>query len=134
MYHCSCNNVRVFEFADFFEMRLISSVILLALSCCLARPTPAQDVADPADPLSLTREQWNARTDAAKARIEEMRRNGRSMIAPRDENQEDIDRSNRILEDDTLVYGDIVATKQGLFRFIGKPDIPRKPEHFQLLK
>ena len=38
--------------------------------------------------------------------------------------------SRRVLEDDTLLPGDIVSTSRGLFRFQGSPDRERTPEDF----
>ena len=74
----------------------------------------------------MTREQWRSRTEAAKARIQEMRREGKSMIPPPDE-----DLLRRILEDGTLVYGDIVVTEHGIFKLVGKPEAPHNPEGFR---
>jgi hypothetical protein len=75
----------------------------------------------------MTREQWKARVEAAKARIQEMRREGKSIVrAP-----EKDDPSKGILKDETLVHGDLVATKQGTFQFIGKSEPPHSPHDFQ---
>jgi hypothetical protein len=74
----------------------------------------------------MTREQWKARIETAKARIQEMRREGKSIIPPPNE-----DLLRRILEDGTLVYGDLVVTPQGMFQFIGKSESPHNPDDFR---
>ena len=107
-------------------------IVILALGCLTAE-TFAQhnNVSD--DATSMTREQWRARIEAAKARIQEMRRDGISMAPLPNEEQTERDQLNRIFDDDTLVYGDIVVTKQGMFQFIGKPETPHNPEDFKAL-
>ena len=100
--------------------------IVLFAFCCLASDASAQQSDDLDDPNAMTREQWRLRIEAAKARIQEMRREGKSMIPPPDE-----DPLRRILEDGTLVYGDIVVTEGGMFKFIGKPEAPHNPEDFR---
>jgi len=74
----------------------------------------------------MTREQWKARIETATARIQEMRRGGKSIIPPPNE-----DLLRRILEDGTLVYGEIVVTQQGIFQFIGKSESAHNPDDFQ---
>lgn len=74
---------------------------------------------------SVSREQWKARVAAAKSRIQEMRREGKSFIPPPEENL-----VLRILEDNTLVFGDIVTTKQGMFRFVGRTETPHNLADF----
>jgi hypothetical protein len=103
----------------------LRQIALFAL-CCLASDASAQQSDNLDDPTSMTREQWRSRIEAAKARIQEMRREGKSMIPPPDE-----DLLRRILEDGTLVYGDIVVTERGMFKFIGKPEAPHDPEDFR---
>jgi hypothetical protein len=100
--------------------------IVLFAFCCLASDAAAQQSDNLDDPTAMTREQWRSRVEAAKLRIQEMRREGKSMIPPPDE-----DLLRRILEDGTLVYGDIVVTEGGMFKFIGKPEAPHNPEDFR---
>ena len=100
--------------------------IVLFAFCCLASDASAQQSDDLDDPTAMTREQWRLRIEAAKARIQEMRREGKSMIPPPDE-----DPLRRILEDSTLVYGDIVVTEGGMFKFIGRSEAPHNPEDFR---
>jgi hypothetical protein len=93
---------------------------------CFSSPGSAEGV-DQLDELSsITREQWKERVDASKARIREMRREGKSLIPTPEE-----DLLRRLLDDSTLVYGDIVATEHGVFQFVGKSDGPHSPEDFR---
>jgi hypothetical protein len=92
----------------------------------LASNAFAQQSDNSDDPASISREQWKARIEAAKARIQEMRREGKSFIPPPEENL-----LIRILEDSTLVFGDIVTTKQGMFQFIGGTVAPHNSEDFR---
>jgi hypothetical protein len=101
--------------------------IVLIAFCCLASNASAQQGENLDDLSLMTREQWRARVEAAKARIQEMRREGKSFV-PAPEND---DPSKRILEDGTLVHGDFVATKQGTFQFIGRSEPPHSPYDFQ---
>jgi hypothetical protein len=103
----------------------IGQIVLFAF-WCLASDALAQQSDNPDDPASITREQWKARIDAAKARIQEMRREGKSMIPTPEE-----DLLRRLFEDGTLVYGDIIATEDGMIQFIGKPEPPHSQEDFR---
>lgn len=107
-------------------------VIIVALGCLTGEAFAQQNNAAD-DATSMTREQWRARVEAAKARIQEMRRDGIGMAPLPDEEQTERDQLDRIFDDDTLVYGDIVVTKKGMFQFIGKPETPHKPEDFRAL-
>jgi hypothetical protein len=100
--------------------------IVLFVFLCLAKGAAAQQNDNPDDSASMTREQWRARIDAAKARIQEMRREGKSFIPSPDQ-----DLIRRILEDGTLLYGDIVATEQGVFQFVGKSEGPHTRDDFR---
>lgn len=106
------------------KIGLIAVVAVL----CFASDAFAQDSGNSGHP-ALTREQWKARIDAAKARVQEMRREGKSFISPPEENW-----VRRILEDETLVSGDIVVTKWGKFRFVGRTRAPHNPEDFRQLE
>lgn len=76
----------------------------------------AQEAAD--DEPRLSREEWLARVEAARRRIDQMRREGKSLLpAPEDDAEE---ASRRVMEDDSLQAGDIVTTSKGLFRFKGR--------------
>lgn len=104
----------------------IVGIIALAL-LGLADSVVAQSE-NPDDPASNSREDWKARVDAAKARVQQMRREGEPFI-PRSED----DPLLRILQDSTLVYGDIVVTERGVFEFIGATTGPHQREEFRQL-
>ena len=100
--------------------------IVLFVLLWLASGASAQQNDGPDDPASMSREQWRTRIDAAKARIQEMRREGKSFIPSPDQ-----DLIRRILDDGTLVYGDIVATEQGIFQFVGRSEGPHNRDDFR---
>ena len=80
---------------------------------------------------TMTREQWLAKVEANRLRLEQMRREGKSMLPPdptEDEEAEEFSLS--ALQDQSLMPGDIVSTKRGLFRFIGKVGSPRSQTDF----
>jgi hypothetical protein len=104
----------------------IVQIALFAVFLSLANNAFAQQSDNSDYPDSITREQWKARIDAAKARVREMRREGKSFIAPPEQNS-----LLRILEDSTLVFGDIVTTERGTFQFIGGTVVPHNPEDFR---
>lgn len=103
-----------------------AGIVLLVLLCLAGRTVAEGD--NPDDPASISREDWKARVDAAKARIQQMRREGEPFI-PRSED----DPLMRILQDSTLVYGDIVVTERGVFEFIGATTGPHNREAFREL-
>jgi hypothetical protein len=103
----------------------IARIVLVAV-LSLAGNAFAQQSDNSDYPDSMTREQWKARVDAAKARVQEMRREGKSFIPPPEENS-----LLRILEDSTLVFGDIVTTERGMFQFIGRTVAPHNSEDFR---
>lgn len=104
----------------------IAGIVVLALSGLADRTVAQSD--NPDDPASISREDWKARVDAAKARVQQMRREGEPFI-PRSEDN----RLGRILQDSTLVYGDIVVTERGVFEFIGATTGPHRREEFRQL-
>jgi hypothetical protein len=115
---CGANNVRSVA----IRIGQISLYAVLSFaSSALAEQSKNSD-----DPTPITREQWKARVDAAKSRIQEMRREGQSFIPPQEEKL-----LSRILEDSTLVFGDIVTTRWGMFQFIGGTQAPHNPEDFR---
>lgn len=90
----------------------------------------AQEAAEP-DPSQMTREQWRANIETAKRRLEQMRREHRSLTPPeKSAAEKDAENSRRALEDDSLQPGDIVATDRGLLRFKGGASPPRSREDF----
>jgi hypothetical protein len=79
----------------------------------------------------MSREDWQARVNASRARAELMRHEQRSFAIEQPTIEEIAERnSRRILEDDSLLPGDIVSTDRGLFQFRGSPDRNRRPDDF----
>jgi hypothetical protein len=137
-----------------FFIATVSLTVGLSTGCC------AQERAT-ADP---SREEWQARVKASRERldlrrqeltrernkqidprreeltrernkkIDLMRRERKSMVPPPPTPDEIAEAASRQVLDDTLLPGDIVSTKAGLFRFRGSPDRERKPEDFERLR
>ena len=84
----------------------------------------------PSEP-RMSREQWLADIEAARRRIEERRREGRSFAQPTPSDA-DVAREafQKILEDDSLRAGDIVATSRGLLMFKGQSSNERSLNDF----
>ena len=103
-------------------------------SLCLAQTGPEPSINDylpPSEP-EVSRDEW-------RRRIEEARRRAREVSRERRENPElykpipeDPDRvaTERLLRDDSLQLGDIVATKKGMFVYQGRSDQPRRDQDF----
>ena len=82
-------------------------------------------------PAEISREDWQARITASRARAEAMRREHRVFVIQHPTMEEIADRnSKRILEDDSLMPGDIISTNRGMFQFRGTPDGTKRPEDF----
>ena len=95
---------------------------------CLTSQGIAQDGA--ADPVAMSPEDWQAQVKASRPRAEAMRREHRS-FAVQPTMEEIAERNSRtILEDDSLLPGDVISTNRGLFQFRGSPDGNRRPEDF----
>jgi hypothetical protein len=92
---------------------------------CFAQDRPLDD------PSQLNRDEWKAQVKASRDRLEAMRREHKS-FAPRTPTPEERaeEASRRILEDESLMRGDMVSTNHGLFRFEGSPERERRPEGF----
>jgi hypothetical protein len=60
-----------------------------------------------------------------------MRREHRRFVVQQPTVEEIAERnSKRVLEDDSLLPGDIISTDQGLYQFQGSPEGDRKPGDF----
>jgi hypothetical protein len=79
----------------------------------------------------VSREQWLADIEATRRRIEDRRREGRSFASPVP-SDEGVARETfqRILEDDSLRAGDIVAASRGLLIFKGQSSNERSLNDF----
>ena len=84
------------------------------------------------DPSQMTREEWQAHVKTSRELIELMRPRYKNSMARHPTPEEIAEAASRqVLEDYTLVPGDIVSTNRGLFRFRGDPqDGERAPEDF----
>ncbi|UVO33489.1 hypothetical protein KUF59_34905 [Bradyrhizobium arachidis] len=110
---------------------------LLASACapaCLAQTDPEPSVNDylpPAEP-EPSREDWRQRIEDAKRRAKEVsreRRENPELYRPIPEDPERA-ASERVLNDESLQRGDIVATKKGMFVYQGRSDQPRRDQDF----
>lgn len=111
-------------------MRLVRVRAGFAALCVLVwavTPGAAQDAATDDEP-RLSREEWLATVEAARRRIDQMRRERKSFLpSPQDEAEE---ASRQVMEDESLQLGDIVSTSKGLFRFKGRPGSSPKSGDF----
>lgn len=83
-------------------------------------------------PSEMSREEWRRKVEEAKRRAREVARERREhpeLYVPIPENPDQI-ATERVLNDDSLQIGDIVATKKGLFVFRGRTDQPRSGDDF----
>ena len=111
---------------SFLFIATVSLIVSLSIGCAQERAT--------ADTTQMSRDEWQAHVKASRERLDLMRRERKSLVAPpltQDELAEAA--SKRVLEDD-LLPGDIVSTKAGLFRFRGSPGRARKFEDFERLR
>jgi hypothetical protein len=143
--------------------RSLFFIATVSLTAGLSIGCSAQERAT-ADTTKMTREEWQARVKASRERldlrrqeltsernkqieprreelrrernkqIDLMRRERKSLVAPPPTQDEMAEAASRQVLDDTLLPGDIVSTKGGLFRFRGSPDRERKPEDFERLR
>ena len=103
---------------------LAAGLVMAFIGCAAAQDAPA--AADPAS----TASSWSAEIDAARARhddwlacIEAKRFKCEDKAKP--------DPMEALLNDDTLVEGDIVATPEGLKVFHGQSGTPHRREDFR---
>jgi hypothetical protein len=82
----------------------------------------------------MSRGEWQAHVKASRERLDLMRRERKSFVAPPPSQDEIAEAASKKVLNDTLVPGDIVSTTRGLFRFRGSPDRERKPEDFERLR
>ena len=110
-----------------FFIATVSLTAGFSIGCC------AQERAT-ADTTQMSREEWQAHVKASRERLDLMRRDRKSIVAPPPSQDEIAEAASRQVLNDTLVPGDIVSTTRGLFRFRGSPDRERKPEDFERLR
>lgn len=107
---------------------------LIDPSFCLAQTEPEPTLNDylpPGEP-EVTRDEWRHRIEDARRRAKEVsreRRDNPELYKPVPEDP-DVVATERLLNDDSLQRGDIVATKKGLFVYRGRSDQPRGDQDF----
>jgi len=108
--------------------RVFAATIGLAMVWSMSCPAQNRPLDDPSQ---LSRDEWQAQVKASWDRLDAMRREHRR-FAPRTPTPEERaeEASRRILEDESLMPGDVVSTNHGLFRFEGSPERERRPEDF----
>jgi hypothetical protein len=112
---------------SFLFIATVSLAAGLSIGCC------AQERAT-ADTTQMSRGEWQAHVKASRERLDLMRRERKSFVAPPPSQDEIAEAASKKVLNDTLVPGDIVSTTRGLFRFRGSPDRERKPEDFERLR
>ena len=80
---------------------------------------------------ALTSEQWQQRVRDARRRSEEFVANARTQTADPPSDKEDAKAADqRAMNDPSLQRGDIIATSQGFFVFVGRDSEVRQPGDF----
>ncbi|WP_407117213.1 hypothetical protein [Bradyrhizobium sp. LMG 9283] len=118
-----------------FGLGLASPSLSLAspsLSLAQTEPEPSlNDYLPPSEP-EVTRDEWRQRIEDARRRAKEVSRERREhpeLYKPIPEDP-DLVATERLLRDDSLQRGDIVATKKGMFVYQGRSDQPRREQDF----
>jgi len=101
---------------------------------CLAQAEPEPSLNDylpPSEP-EVSRDEWRQRIEDARRRAREVSRERREhpeLYKPIPEDP-DLVATERLLNDESLQRGDIVATKRGMFVYQGRSDQPRRDQDF----
>ncbi len=98
-------------------------ITAVLVSCLLTAATTrcyGEESEDHPDSL-ITREQWQQRVDEARRRSQEFVASARTRTAV-PPYQEEVEAAARAMRDPTLRQGDIVATRKGLFVFVGRDE------------
>jgi hypothetical protein len=115
----------------------VAGALGLGLACpssCLAQTEPEPSINDylpPSEP-EVSRDEWRQRIEEARRRASEASRERREhpeLYKPIPEDP-DLAATERLLRDDSLQRGDIVATKKGMFVYQGRSDQPRRDQDF----
>jgi hypothetical protein len=109
-----------------FIIALVWTAAFTDVACAQDAPAPQPDGLV-AQPNSVV---WQAQLEAARARHEEWLSCVRARRFKCDDKTQR-DPMDALLNDDTLVAGDIVATRQGLKVFRGQTGAPHRPEDFK---
>ncbi|MCK1625440.1 hypothetical protein IVA98_20185 [Bradyrhizobium sp. 160] len=103
-------------------------------SLCVAQSEPELSLNDylpPSEP-EVTRDEWHQRIEDARRRAKEVSRERREhpeLYKPIPEDP-DLVATERLLRDESLQRGDIIATKKGMFVYQGRSDQPRRDQDF----
>ncbi|WP_448041479.1 hypothetical protein [Bradyrhizobium liaoningense] len=101
---------------------------------CLAQTEPVPSVNDylPSSEPEVSRDEWRQRVEEARRRAKEVARERRDHPELYRPIPEDPDRvaTERLLNDESLQRGDIVATTNGMFVYQGRSDQPRRDQDF----
>ena len=111
---------------------VMASCSVLPSASSLAQDSIGTSSSDDETLASISREEWRQRVQEAKQRAREAaieRRNHPELYVPVPEDPE-LSATERVLNDESLQQGDIVATKRGLFVFRGRSDQPRREDDF----
>jgi len=118
------------------RLALLAAVLWGPLStACRAEEIQDSGVDEVVSP-EPSRDAWRARVQEAKRRAREIaveRRLHPELTAPPPPEDPAVEASRRVLNDDSLQHGDIVATDKGLFVFRGRIDQPRRDDDFVAL-
>ncbi|MBI5128455.1 MAG: hypothetical protein HZA66_03350 [Rhodopseudomonas palustris] len=112
--------------------------IVALFSSCMAIGTAQTQEADTDPPLNdpavtMTRPEWQQRIEQARRRARDValdRRLHPERYLPPPPEDPEISATARVLRDESLQPGDIVATKKGLMMFRGRSDQPRSEADF----
>lgn len=112
----------------------VAAALLAFPPACVAQEDPGPAVGEylPPDQPEISREEWRQRVQDARRRAKDVARERREhpeLYLPIPEDPE-IVASERVLNDDSLQRGDIVATKKGMFVYRGRTDQPRRDDDF----
>jgi hypothetical protein len=125
------------QFVALSRAAIIAGGLALCLTCahsCLAQTEPEpspNDYLPPSEP-ELTRGEWRQQIEDGRRRAKEVSRERREhpeLYKPVPEDPE-IVATERILNDESLQRGDIIATKKGMFIYQGRSDQPRGEQDF----
>jgi hypothetical protein len=125
----SCHSSNCYEISMKLA-RFRNGIVVVGLVVLASGPALAQDLPEEHE-TRLSREDWIARVEAARQRIEQMRREHKSFVPVEEQPVDEAeDASKRVLGDETLRTGDVVTTAQGFFRFTGQHGADRNPADF----
>ena len=125
------------------QIALVSVLALVTLvlgqllgAGCLAQDATSPPAAEDGVPLDMSREQWRERVAEAKHRARRLalENRGRLTLIPPSAAEEERIASERVLNDESLQWGDIVSTNKGLYVFKGRADRERSDSDFIALQ